>query len=170
MDRNIAAILREDARTVHCSFELDDPALDFPSEEWIVPQAPGLPGNALYQHPKRPGPKVETSKLYTYVTDLALKPQDIVAVPVQGTLKLVRVVHVDDIVDVEPNSAIEIKWVICKVDLLGYAENLKRNKAIADTVAEATRVNMRSVFQNQILSGLAGEHKDRMSKLLGVAK
>lgn len=174
MDKNIAAILRNDARTVQCTFELDmlsDADIASPEGYQRILESSGDWGKAVgqLQPPKLPGSK-SAGQLYTYVTDLPLRPNDVVAVPVQGSIKLVRVVTVDDTASIEPNSLTEYKWIICKVDLLGYAENLRKNAEIESTVAEATRSNMRSVFQNQVLGGMNDANKSRLGLLLGVEK
>ena len=155
MDKNIAALLREDTRTVQVSF--DQIAEDFDED---VPAPKGYATN----RPKAPG-----AKLYTYVTDLTLALGDTVIVEARGNLSLAFIRDVHDDVKIEPNSDITYKWVVAKVDLSGHAENVRRNSEIEQTVTEAYRNNMRRSFAQQILAGVDDAHRDGLARLLGKA-
>lgn len=170
MDKNIAALLREDARTVHVRI------LSEPSE---IAQAAG-PLSASEKRLRAqlnygcveviaedfPSQPPVSAKPYTYVTHLDLQVEDYVVVPAAGQLKLARVARIDDGVKIEPNSSVAYAWVVCRVDMADYQANLERNKEITSAVAEAYKVNMRRSFRQQILSGVEGPEADRLQALL----
>lgn len=158
MDKNIAALLREDTRTVMVSF--DQVAEDFDDLDDTRPAAKAY----ATQRPKPPA-----NKLYTYVTDLQLAIGDTVIVEARGSLALAFIRDVHDDVKIEPNSDITYKWVVAKVDLAGHAENVRRNAEIEQTVAEAYHNNMRRSFAQQILAGVDDAHRDDLTRLLGKA-
>ena len=154
MDKNIAALLREDARTVHVVFEkaiTEFEDLDAPERTPTrrVPQA---------------GQKVKT---YTYVTHLQLARGDSVIVEAAGRLCLAFVDSVDDEVDIEPNAATAYRWVVSKLDMKAHEANMDRNKEIEKTVADAYRNNMRKSFAQQILAGVDANKQEHLTKLLG---
>jgi hypothetical protein len=153
MDKNIAALLREDTRTVGVVFDqIIKDFDDFDDEPAAKPRQPLKPAGA---------------KDYTYVTNLPLAVGDTVVVEARGLLTLAWVRRVDDDVKIEPNSDTTFKWVIAQVDLAGHTDNLRRNEEIERTVAEAYRHNMRRSFAQQILSGVDDAHRDNLQKLLG---
>ncbi len=154
MDKNIAALLREDTRTVGVVF--DQIAKDF--DEFDDDDRP-----AKSRQPMKPA----GAKDYTYVTNLPLSVGDTVVVEARGLLTLAWVRRVDDDVKIEPNSESAFKWVIAQVDLTGHNDNLRRNEEIERTVSEAYRNNMRRSFAQQILSGVDDAHRDSLQKLLG---
>lgn len=153
MDKNIAALLREDARTVHVVFD-GDASVDL----------------------GEPGPRVSTPeglkfapgrfKSYTYVTHLSVEIGDQVLVHARNEVKVVRVTHVDDVVKIEPNSPTEYKWVIAKVDMAAHEANLARNFAITAAVSDAYRNNLRRSFAAQILSGVPEDQRLAIENLL----
>jgi hypothetical protein len=149
MDKNIAALLREDAKTVHVSFDMD------------------------YEKATRNGEIAYAAtlkrKVYTYVTNLSLSPGDSVIVDAQGVMKVVHVISVDADVQLEPNADVYYKWVVCKVDTSGDTENMVRNIAIERTVADAYRANLKKSFSQQILSGLSEDKLKEVQLLIGKA-
>lgn len=157
MDKNIAALMRQDTRTVQCAFPALPPDLAADAEIREA-FASGHVASTL---------KAPDTKPYTYVTDLLLVPGDVVVVEANGSLKLVVVRTVDDDVKIEPNSDITYKWVLAKVDLSGYAATAKRNAEIEQVVSEAYRHNLRRSFASQILAGIDDANRDRVAALIG---
>ena len=147
MEANIAALLREDARTVKVSYDVEE--------------EDAANGSAPYRKPD--------TKAYTYVTNLPLAVGDVVAVFARGAMKLASVREVDDEVKIEPNSTTTYQWVVAKIDLEGFRANCERNKAIEQTVHEAYRQNLRRSFAQQILAGVDEARKGELQKLLGSA-
>ena len=137
MERNIAALLRDDARTVRVAFNSE---VKFPEKE---------------------------PKLYTYITHLALVPGDYAVVPARGTWKVVDVIEVDESVQLEPNDTIRYSWVVCKVDMDAYRDNAAQNEQIEALVNDAYKNNLRRGFQAQILGGLPDDSKAAVLALLG---
>lgn len=156
MDKNIAALLREDARTVHVVFE--KAITEF--EDLDAPERPPARKSPTQS------PKVKT---YTYVTHLPLVKGDSVIVEAAGRLCLAFVEHVDDEVDIEPNASTAYRWVISKLDMQAHEANMDRNKEIEKTVADAYRNNMRKSFAQQILSGVDAGKQAHLTKLIGGA-
>lgn len=138
MDKNIAALLREDARTVHVTY-----------------------------HETAPDPGTfRATKQYTYVTHLPVKAGQKVVVQAGGQIKIAEVKHVDDEVKIDPNASIEYAWVISVVDMDAHEANMERNRKIKDQVAEAYRANMRRSFAEQVLGGLSKTKRLEVAKLL----
>ena len=146
MDKNIAALLREDTKTVHVVFD--------PVFVELVDLTAGTAAAGNY-------------KKYTYVTDLDLKAGDTVVLDAQGKICVAYVVVVDQTCSIEPNSNIRYKWVIGKVDLEAHEANTQRNAEIENTVAKAYRKNLRRSFAQQILAGVDDANRDHLTKLLG---
>lgn len=158
MDKNIAALLREDAKTVHVVFtpevelDLDE---DSTASDYIKARRSA-------KDKVRFGTNLHV-KTYTYVTDLDLVRDDIIVVEAQGRMQVAAVHAVDNEVKIDPNSDIYYQWVVAKVDMSGFEANVARNREIQTVVAQAYTKNLRKSFANQILSGLANE--DEIAKV-----
>lgn len=155
MERNIAALMRQDCRTVKVIF--DQTAAEFDDFE-----APPAQLRGTTQRPKAPD-----AKSYTYVTDLPLAVGDTVVVEARGLLTLAFVRQVDDDVKIEPSSDTQYKWVVARVDLAPYAATVEKNAELERVVAEAYRANLRRSFANQVLSVVDDVSRERITKLLG---
>jgi preprotein translocase subunit YajC len=138
MDKNIAALLREDAVTVRVQFQ-----------QTVAEQKQGF-----------------TQQSYQYVTNLKLQEGDKVVVDGGGKMKLAEVVEVHETVEIKPNEDIQYKWILLKVDLSEALANAQRNKQIEDTVSDAYRANLRRSFAQQILSGVDDSQRDALTLLL----
>lgn len=108
MDKNIAALLREDAVTVH----------------------------VVYQ-PTEAERKQGFNMAATYVTHLKLEMGDKVLVEEAGKMRLAEVIEVHSTVEIKPNEEIQYKWVLQKADLTEAIANAQRNKQIEDIVSDA---------------------------------
>lgn len=137
MDKNIAALLRADAKTVGVKFQAQDD---------------GVTANR---------------KTYTYVTDIQFEEGDRAVVMVGEVLKVVEVVRVDADLEIEPNSDVQYKWIVCKVDRAGFDANLEKNREIERTLAVAYRNNMRHSYTAQILAGVDDAQRQQLTALLG---
>lgn len=165
MDRNIAALLREDARTVHVSFEID-PALGYPDlegDDCLQEPAP----TSCPKSPARTPSIAWRAKTYTYVTHFDVKPGDYLVVQAQSEIKLAQVRRVDDEVKIEPNSTTEYRWAISKINMEAHSANMARNEKIKTLVADAYRANMRRSFAQQILGAVADDKRETIAALLG---
>lgn len=147
MDKNIAALLREDSKTIRVVFKMSS-----------------------YEEKKAQANSIMTAfnpnQLYTYVTHLDVTPGDTVLVLAHGTLKLAEVAEVDETVNIQPNSDTEIKWVLQKIDLSDAEANEQKNKLIEQTVSDAYRTNLRRSFAQQILSGVDESKRLQLENLL----
>ncbi len=175
-ERNIAALLRTDARTVHVSFIKDvEPELpeDNQFDRLLVaeqrrraePEYHTISDGAKYRNPAFAVSPAR--KTYTYVADLPLEVDDVVVVTVRGQLTLAVVRSVDDEVKIEPGSAVGYLWVVAKVDMANYHANLDRNREIEQTVAEGMRANLRRSFANSFMAGLAPDASAKLGSLIG---
>ena len=158
MDKNIAALLREDAKTVHVTFDVDV-SFSYPVEDDLDEVFPAAQPKGYKAAPV----KVKT---YTYVTHFDVRPGDVLVVPAAGQIKLVTVQRVDDEVKVEPNSPTQYNWVISKVDMVAHNANETRNIEIETAVADAYRNNLRKSFAQQILAGVGDAQRDRLTALI----
>ena len=156
MDKNIAALLREDAKTVHVTFDVDV-SFSYPVEDDLDEVFPAA-------QPK--GYKAAPVKVKTYVTHFDVRPGDVLVVPAAGQIKLVTVQRVDNEVKVEPNSPTQYNWVISKVDMVAHNANETRNIEIETAVADAYRNNLRKSFAQQILAGVGDAQRDRLTALI----
>lgn len=157
MDKNIAALLREDTKTVHVSFDLGLADFDDLEDTHVVAKIAGAPHKASTQRGVR---------LYTYVTHLDVAAGDTVVVQARGEVKLVTVIKVDDQPEIEPNSDVAYQWVIDKVDMAAFQENQQRNAEIELTVGEAYRQNLRRSFAQTVLGALEDGKREDLTKLL----
>lgn len=85
-------------------------------------------------------------KLFTFLTplELSLAKGDILVVPAkEGQFDLARVVHVDDVPQLNLDRADIYKWVVSKVEFGAYNELVKRDEEIARAVAQAEHTRMR---------------------------
>lgn len=166
MEKNIAALMREDARTVHVSFyEAPTPsAADEQTYKEMLTEAKryGVSHQIL---------KAPDARLYTYVTDMqTIAVGDCVVVQAAGQIKAASVRQVDEAVMIEPNSKMKFGWVLARVDLAPAIANEKRNAEIEEAVAEAYKVNLRRSFASSVLAGLDDASKDRITALIGGPK
>lgn len=140
MDKNIAAILREDARTV----------------------------TVRYTSGRTYGSKTDDANTaYTYVTTLALSPGDLVVVPCKSHFSVAEVVEMHDDLRIQPNEDIQYAWVAQKVDLTEFLQIREQNKALQEVVGKAYQQNLRRSFAQSVLANLSDEQKSAVTGLLG---
>jgi hypothetical protein len=159
MDKNIAALMREDTKTVHVVFNNYD--------EKIPKDLPLSPNKAHLQM-RAPG---DGDRQLTYVTDLDVAPQDLVVAVCNGRFRVGTVYAVDDDCKITPDSEIEYLWLIAKVDMGPYNENMAKNAKLSEVLQEAYRKNLRRSFASQILGGIEdSESRDTLLALIGPSK
>lgn len=162
MDKNIAALVRNDTRTVHVRFIKPNFADQNGSLE--LGKSPTFDNHRKYH-----GQKL-SDQTYTYITDLPLEKEDIVAVNAMGTISVAVVDSVDETVDIEPNSTIQYKWVMCKLDVTGFLANLEKNKQITDVVGEAYKARAKMQFRDLLLGNIDGDSQAKLLSLIGEKK
>lgn len=173
MDKNIAALLRQDARTVHVVMNMDDAVENHLDVDFAWPA--GADANVIAEAKRKIAAKASPAfrikpgaKKYTYVTHLDIQVGDTVIAEAGGTPKLVKVVQVDDDVKIEPNDSIEYGWIICKIDMAAYAANRERNVKIESAVAEAMRNNLRRGFAQSVLMAIGDDStRSALTALIG---
>lgn len=123
MDKNIAAILREDTKTISVQFINGE----------------GMTGSRNYTY---------ITHLDVKVGDFVVVPSG-----GNDMWKICEVVGVDEDLDIEPNSDIKFKWVVDVIDSEAARANQARNKEIEGMLAASYRVNARQAYAQQFLSG-----------------
>jgi hypothetical protein len=121
MDKNIAAILREDTKTIKVKFFNQDGVCAGPSYTYIT------------HFDVKEGDCV------------------VVPAGADDIFKVCEVSEVNEDLDIEPNSDIKYKWVIDVVDTDSAQENFRRNKEIESMLASTYRMNARQAYANQFL-------------------
>ena len=133
MDKNIAAILREDTTTISLR----------------------LPGS---------------DQELTYVTDLQFQPGDhAVVLSNRDNYVVGVVVEVHDDLQIEPNSDILYKWVVAKLDVTAYQQNVERNTIIESTLTTTYRKSARRAFAQAMLSNATAEDQAKLQGVLGTS-
>lgn len=148
---NIAALLREDTKTIAVAFPKGVTYPDAILEEGTLLDIEDF-----------------DKKYYSYVTDFDVKEGDAVLVEAAGAIKVAIVCKVDDTVKIDPGLQFELRWVIQKLDFSHHRSNIAKNNEIKELVQQAYQRNLRRSFAQQLLSGLDGsEEKDKLMALLG---
>jgi len=97
-------------------------------------------------------------KFYTYKTLWDHEVGDFVVVRVQDEYKVVEVMEVDDVPDLNIHSDVNYKWIVDKVDI-------DHHKTILDTESEMSK-ELRRVEQK----GVINKAREMMAEILGVEK
>jgi hypothetical protein len=123
MDKNIAAILREDAKTVSVQF---------------------LNNKGFAQ---------SSSYTYITHLDVKIGDLVVVPAGAENELKICEVTDVHEDFQIEPNADCKFKWIIDVVDIDAARENQQRNKEIESMLAASYRTNARQAYAHQFLAG-----------------
>ena len=154
MEKNLAAFLREDTKTVGVRFIKDTFSQDTQNYQMTLVGTENVEAYSL------------STKEYTYITDLDLQVDDHVVVFVHEAPKVAIVTRVDEVVNIAPKDNIEYKWIACRVDYSQYKENCQKNKQIAEFVSSSYRKNVKEQFKEIILAGLDAKGKKALTNLL----
>lgn len=123
MDKNIAAILREDTKTISVQFINGE----------------GMTSSRNYTY---------ITHLDVKVGDFVIVPSG-----GSDIWKICEVTEVHDDLNIEPNADIKYKWVVDVIDSEAARANQARNKEIESMLAASYRVNARQAYAQQFLSG-----------------
>lgn len=140
MERNIAALMREDTFTVRVSYRTRAGVDPMPNEG---------------------------SRLYTYIGWFPLRVDQDVVVIARAVPCVARVVEVDDSVKLEPGDTTKYGWIVCPVETEAFDAQLIRNDLIERTVAEAYQRNLRRSFAQTVLGQMTDEDRVRVQAVLG---
>lgn len=144
---NIAAFIREDAKTVGVRFHKDQ-----------------------YDRAKDPRGYNEldlSNTEYTYITNLDFKVGDLAVVYVMGNPKVVMITSLHDGIMIQPNADKKYNWIVAKVDTTGYEKNEAINDEIEATVQMAYQENVKNQFRNLILNGMDEVSRMKVLGLIG---
>lgn len=139
MDKNMSALLDENACTIHVRYQHDD-LVQGTSYTYVCQDKSVKPGDLVLVPTSNRQPK-DWTKEFTG----SVYPNRITVAIVQS---------VDEDVQIEPNCDVKFFWVIGKVDLAAYDALMLRNKGVEDVLQEAYKHNMRRSFAAQALAGL----------------
>ena len=145
MDKNIAAFLRDDAKTIGVKF--------FSQKGDNSTTLVGLDVPV-------------SANTYTYVTDLMLVVGDLVAVFANNRPAIAVVVRVDETLSIEPKEEIAYQWVISRIDLQEFKKNSEKNKTLTDLIAASYKDNMKKQFKEVILAGISDETKQLVNNVI----
>lgn len=111
---------------------------------------------------------VPSGKLFTYVTNLQLKVNDLVVVPfgAEDRLTVLPVAVVHDELRIEPNSEIQYKWVIQVVDVTEHHINLEKNALIEKTMSTTYQKTARAAFRQSALQCASDEDRAKLEAIL----
>ena len=154
MEKNLAAFLREDTKTVGVRFIKDTISQDAQNFPMPLVGTEKVEAYAL------------SNKEDTYITDLPLEVEDHVIVFVHDAPKVAIVTRVDEAVNIAPKDNVEYKWIACRVDYSQYKENCQKNKQIAEFMSTSYRKNVKEQFREIVLAGLDAKGKKALTNLL----
>ena len=154
MEKNLAAFLREDTKTVGVRFIKDPFSRDTENFQMTLVGTENVEAYSL------------SNKEYTYITDLELQVEDHVIVFVHDAPKVAIVTRVDEAVNITPNDNVEYKWIVCRVDYSQYKENCQKNKQIAEFMPTSYKKNVKEQFREIVLAGLDAKGKKALTNLL----
>ena len=154
MEKNLAAFLREDTKTVGVRFIKDTFSRDTENFQMTLIGTENVEAYSL------------SNKEYTYITDLPLEVEDHIIVFVHEAPKVAIVTRVDEAVNIAPKDNVEYKWIACRVDYSRYKENCRKNKEIAEFMSTSYRKNVKEQFREIVLAGLDAKGKKALTNLL----
>ena len=99
MEKNLAAFLREDTKTVGVRFIKDTFSRDTENFQMTLVGTENAEAYPL------------SNKEYTYITDLPLEVEDHVIVFVHEAPKVAIVTRVDEAVNIAPKDSVEDQWI-----------------------------------------------------------
>lgn len=139
MDKNIAAFLRENTKTIVVNFQVDT----------------GKPKNYTYL----------TEDATIAAGDWVVVPYS----PREGCerFSVAYVVKVHDDLCIEPNADEQHHWVVQKLDMKAYDALLKANAQLQSLLSAAYRERMKKSFAQSLLGDLSAEAHAKVALLLG---
>lgn len=144
MERNIAAMMHDEAKTVGVKFQ-------------NRAEKVGLQG-------------LPVAKEYTYVTIQPLAVGDLVAVYAGGAIQVAEVSRVDALLDIEPNDNKEYEWIVQKLDTKPYEAQAARNDALKTLIKENYKLTARSQMRELMLNSLSADKAKEALALLNTPK
>jgi hypothetical protein len=101
------------------------------------------------------------NNLYTYKTNIALEPDDIVVVPARGEFKTAQVITVDKEPEIDLDSDIDYKWVVQKVDGAAWEELNRKERELAKTITGFEHKQRRKALLASL--GISGENAELLA-------
>lgn len=115
---------------------------------------------------------------YSFVCNLPVKVGDYVIVPTAvrdnsatkfdgaDRITVAKVMAVDTVVNIQPDSDIEYKWVIGVVDFTAYNATQERNKKIMTRLIEVNTQHVREQARDMVLNNLSMTERGEILALL----
>lgn len=141
-EKNLAAFLRDDTFTVGVRFIMDT-------------RNPDSPLRAPFTLLGTDNSFDLSAKVYTYICDIPnTKEGDLVVVYAVGIPKTAVIVRVDETVLIQPNDPVEYKWVVSRINMDDYMENLKKNNEVLQIVRNNYRKNVKASLREMIYNSM----------------
>ena len=160
-EKNIAALVREDTKTIGVRFyqgERDYKTSSQTAQRVDIVDIVDLDTLVSGLSPKE----------YTYVTHLDFKIGELAIVKAVGELKVAYVSRVDEGCEIEPNLNMKFSWVVDRVNQDEYENQMNINKQLEDTVNKAYKQNVKNQFRSLVLGSIDSEAAAKINLLLGV--
>jgi hypothetical protein len=181
MEVNLPALMREEAFTLRAMIQsyIDRPVIELPTDTIDVPlpvttkpvkvsntgnTAPASGKGTAYTEP---APARAADSVYTFVClDRNVKAGDTVLVACRQGICLAVVTDVDSEVVIEPGDTIRYEYVVARVDLTNYIEEMRKNAEIQKVYRDSYRVKAREAFRQQLMLGVDEAGRERLQSLL----
>lgn len=150
MDKNIAAFIRDNTKTVGVRFFKD---YNESGSNNLMSLSLGDKNYRL------------SDKEYTYVTMEDFQIGDYAVVIVAEVPKVVVVTRVDDDLDITPNEEIQYKWIVCRVGFEEHTKRMKENAELSKTLAKGYQRNMKNSFRKVLIENLGEEEQNKILQI-----
>ena len=175
VDKNVAALLNEKARTIHVQFQ-HSLGEGFQAYTYVtdLPIAVRLADSgeadatALWSEGIKVGSKVLVPTDIRANSKYSGEDASSAMLLEPGVRMSVAIVTaIDDCVAIQPEDSVAYKWVICEIDVSNYFTTKDRNKQLTDLVQDAYAKSLRRSFASTVLAGLDSDAQSRVQLLLG---
>ena len=168
LDKNLAALLNENARTIQVQFQH---SLGEACQQYTY--VTDLPISVVTGEGGQTAGLVIGSKVLVPTKIKAggrydnADPNSHMLLALGVCMSVAVVTGIDDCVKIQPDEDISYSWVICRIDTSNYFETIKRNDAIVALVQESYTQNLRKTFAQKILAELPANTAESVKLLLG---
>ena len=107
------------------------------------------------------------NKAYHYKTlDSSIQVDDFVVVNVNGEFKVVKVLEVNDPLEVDMQEGIKYKWVVQRVDTTEHEKCVELDNALQEKLNKAARRKRQQELREDSLKFLSDEERSEAIKLV----
>lgn len=149
MNNNMAAFLRENARTIKVRFFKDQYKQSHNDMTLL-------------------GDTELSQTEYIYLTTLELKVGDLVIVTARDLFQVVYVSEVAEDVTLDIADTVKYKWIVQKLDVTAYCKLLEENKKLEQIIATSYKQSVRGQFKQMLFQQLGADKIGEVNNLLGI--